>query len=100
MRASFWAESRVHRQRWARLFHLRSDSAFIVNLQACVIISFICIRISKRLVALGGLVVIVVAIDSKFRGFKTGRGRWLFNGDKRPQYDFLRRGSKVVGPVS
>jgi hypothetical protein len=33
-------------------------------------------------VALGGLVGIVLAILSNVRGFKPGRGQWIFNGDK------------------
>jgi hypothetical protein len=33
-------------------------------------------------------------------GFKPWRRRWIFKGDKNPQHDFLRRGSKAVGPTS
>jgi hypothetical protein len=33
-------------------------------------------------VALGGLVVSVLATGPKFRGFDPDRGRWLFKGDK------------------
>jgi hypothetical protein len=33
----------------------------------------------------GGLVVIVLAIRPEACGFKLGRGRWLFKGDKNPQ---------------
>jgi hypothetical protein len=33
-------------------------------------------------VTLNGLVVNVLAIVPKVRGFKPGRGRWIFNGDK------------------
>jgi hypothetical protein len=29
-------------------------------------------------------VVIVLAIAPKLRGFKPGRRRWIFNGDKSP----------------
>jgi hypothetical protein len=36
---------------------------------------------STALVALGGLVVSVIANKPKFRGFKHGRGRWIFNGE-------------------
>jgi hypothetical protein len=32
-------------------------------------------------VALGGLVVIVLSTGPKVRGFKPGRGRWIFMGD-------------------
>jgi hypothetical protein len=33
-------------------------------------------------VALGGLVVSVLATGPKIRGFKPGRGRWIFKCDK------------------
>jgi hypothetical protein len=51
-------------------------------------------------VALGGLMVSVLAVGPKFRGFKPGRERWVFKDDKNPQHAFLRRGSKAVGPMS
>jgi hypothetical protein len=35
-------------------------------------------------VALGGLVVNVVAIGPKVRGFKPGRGQHIFKNDKNP----------------
>jgi hypothetical protein len=28
------------------------------------------------------------------------RGRWIFKGDKNPEHNCLRRGSKAVGPMS
>ena len=34
-------------------------------------------------VALGGLVVSVLATFGGFCGFKPGRGRWIFKGDKK-----------------
>jgi hypothetical protein len=49
---------------------------------------------------LGGLVVSVLAIEPKVRGFKPDRGRWIFKGDKNTQHAFLQRGSKAVGPLS
>jgi hypothetical protein len=52
------------------------------------------------LVALGGLVVSVLATGPKVRGFDPDRCRWIFNGDKNPEHHFLRRGSKAVGPMS
>ena len=48
----------------------------------------------------GGPVVIILATGSEVRGFKLVRGRWIFPGRKNPEYDFFRKGSKVVGPVS
>jgi hypothetical protein len=42
-------------------------------------------------VVLDGLVVIVFAIGPKVRGYKPGRGRWIFKGDKNLQHAFLRR---------
>jgi hypothetical protein len=35
-------------------------------------------------VSLGGIVVSVLATGSKVQGFKLGRGRWIFEGDKNP----------------
>ena len=45
-------------------------------------------------------VVIVLATGPEVRGFKHGRDRWIFSELKNPEYDFLRKGSKAVGPVS
>jgi hypothetical protein len=53
-----------------------------------------------QIVALGGLVLSVFAIGRKVRGFKPGRGKWIFKGDKYPSHDSLRRGNKAVGPMS
>ena len=43
-------------------------------------------------------VVIILATESEVRGFKPGRGQWIFSERKNPEYDFLRKGSKAVGP--
>jgi hypothetical protein len=51
-------------------------------------------------VFLGGVIVIVLAIGPKVRGFKPGRARWIFKGGKSPQHTFLRKGSEAVGPMS
>ena len=56
--------------------------------------------ITKRIVDPGGLVVIILATRSEVRRYKPGRGRWIFSERKNPEYDFLRKGSKAVGPVS
>ena len=48
----------------------------------------------------GGPVVIILGTGSELSGFKPGRGLWIFLERKNPQYDFLRKGSRVVGPVS
>ena len=48
----------------------------------------------------GGPVVIILASGSEARGFDPGRGRWIFPEHNNPEYDFLRKGSKAVGPVS
>ena len=48
----------------------------------------------------GGPPVIILATGSEIRGFKPGRGRRIFSERKIPEYDFLRNGSKTVGPVS
>jgi hypothetical protein len=46
-------------------------------------------------IILGGVVVSVLAIGPKDRWFK-----WIFKSDKNPIFDFLRRGSKAVCPMS
>jgi hypothetical protein len=51
-------------------------------------------------VALGGLVVIVIAIGHKVHGLKPDRGQWNFKGDKNPQHAFLRRRNKAIGAMS
>jgi hypothetical protein len=51
-------------------------------------------------VVVGDLVVSVLALGSKVRGFKPDRGRWSYNGDKSPQHAFLRGGIKAVGSMS
>ena len=48
----------------------------------------------------GDPVVVILAIGSEVRGFKPGRCRWIFSERKNPEYDFLWKGSKAVGPVS
>ena len=48
----------------------------------------------------GGLGIIILASGSEVRGFDPERGRWIFFSEhKNPEYDFLRKGSKAVGPV-
>jgi hypothetical protein len=44
-------------------------------------------------------VVSVIATGPKVRGFNLDRGRWIFKGDKNPEHNFLRRGSKAVRHV-
>jgi hypothetical protein len=57
-------------------------------------------RVLWYAVALGGLVVSVLATVPKVRGFDPDRGRWIFKGDKNPEHHSLRRGSKAVSPMS
>ena len=54
----------------------------------------------KNQVDPGGPVVIILASGSEVRGFDPGRDRRIFSERKNPEYDFLRKGSKAVGPVS
>ena len=54
----------------------------------------ICVTYSS---GFGGL---EVACWPLVRGFKPGRSRRIFKGEKNPQNAFLRRGSKAVGPMS
>jgi len=42
----------------------------------------------------------VLAFSIQVRGFKLGRSRRIFKGQKNPQHAFLRRGSKAVGKRS
>jgi hypothetical protein len=49
-------------------------------------------------VGLGDVLVIVIAIGPKVRGFNPGRGRWIFKGDNNPQHTFLRREVKQSSP--
>ena len=48
----------------------------------------------------GGPVVIIIATGPEVCGFKPGRGRWIISDRKNPEYDFVRKVSKAVGPVS
>jgi hypothetical protein len=41
-----------------------------------------------------------LAFGTQVRGFKTGRSRRIFQGEKNPQRAILRKGSKTVGPMS
>jgi hypothetical protein len=40
-------------------------------------------------VVLDDLLACVLAIVSKVRGFKPGRGRWTFKDDKNQHHDFI-----------
>ena len=42
----------------------------------------------------------VLAFGTQVRGFKPGRSRRIFKGEKNLQHAFLRRGSKAVCPMS
>jgi len=58
------------------------------------------IQIYYQLSGFGGLGVSVLAFGTQVRGFKPGRSRRIFKGEKNPQHAFLRRGSKAVCPMS
>ena len=61
----------------------------------------ICIPLdSSRAVDPGGPAVIILATGSEVRGFKPVRGLGFFSEHKNPEYDFLRKVSKAVDPVS
>jgi hypothetical protein len=51
----------------------------------------------KKYVALGGLVVIVLVTGPNVCGFKPGKRRWIFKGDKSPNTTYF--GGKVKPPV-
>jgi hypothetical protein len=40
-----------------------------------------------------------VSEGPKARGFKPGRGKWIFKGNKNQQQTFLWRESRAVGPM-
>ena len=44
--------------------------------------------------------VIMLASGSEVRGCDPSRGRWIFSERNNPEYDFLQKGSKAVGPQS
>jgi hypothetical protein len=48
----------------------------------------------------GGLVVSMLASGTQVRGFKPGRNRRIFWGEKNPRHAFFRKGSKAVCPMS
>jgi hypothetical protein len=50
-------------------------------------------------VVLDGVMVILLPLDPMVVGSKPGRRRWFLRAIN-PQHDFLRRGSKAVGPMS
>ena len=47
----------------------------------------------------GGPVVVILATGSKIRGSNPARVDGFFRC-KNPEYDFLQKGSKALGPVS
>jgi hypothetical protein len=49
-------------------------------------------------VALSGLVVTVIATGPRVRGFKPGRGRWIFKGDKIRSTTYFLGGVKTSAP--
>ena len=48
----------------------------------------------------GGPVVIIFATGPEVRGLKPGQGRWIFSERNNPEYAFLGKRSKAVGPLS
>ena len=48
----------------------------------------------------GGPVFTILATGSEVRAFKPGQGQWIFSDRKNPEYDFLWKGSKAMGPVT
>jgi hypothetical protein len=49
---------------------------------------------------LGGVTVIVIAIEPMAHEFKPGRERSILKGDRNPWHETLLRGSKAGGPMS
>ena len=73
-------------------YHVVS-SLFVLNI-------FLSTLFSSTLVEPGGPMVIILVIGSEIHEFKPGRGLMDFSERKNPEYDFLRKGSKAVGPVT
>ena len=48
----------------------------------------------------GGPLVIILTSGSEVREFDSGRSRGIISERKNPEYDFFRKGSKAIGPVS
>ena len=48
----------------------------------------------------GGLGVACWPLEPKFAGSNPAEAVGFLRGEKNPQHDFLRRGSKAVGPMS
>ena len=40
------------------------------------------------------------AMQHALYGIKPGWGQWIFSEHKNPEYDFLQKGNKAIGPVS
>jgi hypothetical protein len=51
-------------------------------------------------VVLGAVMVVALDTGYKVLGFKPGRERWIFKGDKNVYHEFLRRGRKVIDLMS
>ena len=91
--------SRVGVGVWERI-HGRFNSPQYVQIMENVMRSSVRIGIPKEILEPGGPVVIILTTGYEVRGFKPGRGRWIFSERKNPEYDFIRKGSKAVCPVS
>ena len=77
-----------------------ADSIRLSRTFEVIVLSLHVHRYCQIQVDTGGPVVIILATGSEVRGFKPGQGRWIVSERKNPEYDFLRKLSKVVGPVS
>ena len=64
--------------------------------QGILYTTYIGIRINIRKVGLGGLGI--MCSRSKVRGFKSGRGRWIFSGRKNPEHKSSGRDFKLGVP--
>ena len=65
-----------------------------INNRSMINTSFHCLLVDR-----GGPVVIILTTGSEVHEFKPGQGRWIFSERKNPEYVFLWKGSKAVGPV-
>jgi hypothetical protein len=64
-----------------------TEKHFTTSIQPEVAYKYKTASFSAYIIALGCLVVSVLAIVPKVRGFKPGRRRWIFKGDTNSQHE-------------
>ena len=59
-----------------------------------------CSKIMPSLSGFGGAEVVCWLLIPKFAGSNPAEAVGFLKGDKNPQHAFLRKGSKIIGPMS